>query len=103
MEAEVREKSLRDGRCRTAGSEDGGRGLSQGGGASGSWESQEPPRRHTAHERSAQDSWPSTRRALCAVGALGLWSLSGGWQDCAQSCGPLFLCGSQPWHRSDKR
>lgn len=59
MEAEVREKSLRDGRCRTAGCEDGGRGPSQAGGASSGWESQEPPRRHTAHERSAQDSWPS--------------------------------------------
>lgn len=50
MEAEVREKSLRDGkkslrdgRCCTAGCEDGGRGLSQAGGASSSWESQEPP------------------------------------------------------------
>lgn len=78
MEAEVREKSLRDGRCCTAGCEDGGRGPSQGGGTSRSWESQEPPRRHTAHERSAQDSWPSQLRGKFALlEPLGLWRLFG--------------------------
>ena len=78
MEAEVREKSLRDGRSCTAGCEDGGRGPSQGGGTSRSWERQEPPRRHTAHERSTQDFWLSQLgEEFVLLEPLGLWRLFG--------------------------
>lgn len=68
MEAEVREKSLRDGRCRTAGSEDGGRGLSQGGGALAAGRVRSPQKAHEAHDPHC-DSWPSP-----SEGTLCRWS-----------------------------